>query len=268
MNYYEAPGVSQTALKQFMRSPAHYQHYVSPQNKAKESQAFRIGRALHTSILEPADYYRRYAVCPEKVDRRFADGKKKWAEFESASQGKTILSSKATKDAKGDLSHDQVMGMRQSILSNDACAVLLKKGKSEQPFFWVDDATGIACKGLVDHLYPVGIEGAKVVLCDIKTTRSAHPDEFARDAKKYGIALQLAFYARGLRANGLDPVGFVIMAVEKTPPYISQAYEITFEAVEAADRLISEHLYKLVECQDQNVWPGYFQNSQIQILDL
>lgn len=266
MDYYSKNGLSQSAFKQFLISPAHYKYYKENQHTTKESHAFKIGRALHTAVLEPGQYYRRYAVTPDKIDRRYKDGKEAWANFELASFGKTILASKATKESRGDLAHDQVMAMRESIITHGACNKLLTTGKSEQAFFWTDERTGIKCKGLLDHLYPTGSN--EVLLIDLKTTRSAAPLDFARDAKKYGIPLQMAWYARGLRANGLEPTGFVIIAVEKVPPYICQPYEIPGEAVEAADREITEHLYRFAECEARGHWPGYFDNQQIQTLIL
>jgi hypothetical protein len=49
----------------------------------ESTDAMKIGSALHTAILEPADFVDRHPVAPE-CDRRTTIGKATWAEFQAS----------------------------------------------------------------------------------------------------------------------------------------------------------------------------------------
>jgi len=61
--YHSQPGVGSSFLKAFMRSPAHaYAQYLDPDRVPTDKKAFRIGRAWHCAVFEPAEFDARYCA--------------------------------------------------------------------------------------------------------------------------------------------------------------------------------------------------------------
>ena len=50
-DYHSSPGLSFTGFKHFMRSPAHYKHFLT--SEKKQSHAQKLGSLLHLATLEP-----------------------------------------------------------------------------------------------------------------------------------------------------------------------------------------------------------------------
>ncbi len=52
-------------------------------------------------------------------------------------------------------------------------------------------------------------------------------------------------------------MGFVFIAVEKTPPYAVALYELDAEAVDLGRALARRDLARYANARDFGVWPGY-----------
>ena len=85
--------VRHSAIEDFIRSPSIYHHRWILGNDREETDAMRVGSALHCLVLEnQAEYDARFCVAPN-CDRRTKEGKEKWEEFLRESEGKTVLTS-------------------------------------------------------------------------------------------------------------------------------------------------------------------------------
>lgn len=61
--YHETDAISSGFLKEFTRSPAHaFAKYLDPQRERKDKKAWRIGRAWHCALFEPAMFRARFAA--------------------------------------------------------------------------------------------------------------------------------------------------------------------------------------------------------------
>ena len=97
------------------------------------------------------------------------------------------------------------------------------------------------CK--VDALIAIpATEGARPahILVDIKTTQSADPRSFAKDAATFGYFHQFAFYRRLCEQQAAlgRQEDAIIIAVEKTAPFLCAVYRVPSVAIEVADRKI------------------------------
>ena len=119
---------------------------------------------------------------------------------------------------------------------------------------WRDDASGLRCKGRIDCLATIA---GRAAIVDIKTTTDARPDAFARSIATYGYHFQAAHYLAGMRANGVDVVGFVVIAVESRAPHGVAVYELDAEALEVGEERRRALLSTLAECRASGRWPGY-----------
>ncbi len=99
---------------------------------------------------------------------------------------------------------------------------------------WTDALTGVKCKGRPDYVHRGG------VVVDLKTTKDASPEEFAKVSARLGYHMQAAFYLDGMNATlqeGEDAFNaFVIVAVEQKPPHGIMIYELDDAAIDIGRR--------------------------------
>ena len=95
--YHKGPGLSSSDLKLLARSPLHYK--TAKAIPPKETDAMRLGTAVHCAVLEPDRFEKEYAAAPEAIDRRTKAGKAHWAELEAT--GKVVLSGEDAQMVRG-----------------------------------------------------------------------------------------------------------------------------------------------------------------------
>ncbi len=242
--YEKIDAINWSTLKHMRDSPAHYLAALDADRKA--SKAMNLGSATHAAILEP-----------ERVPTMLAlwDGGRKagkaWEAFEAANADRLIV--------KPD-EFSSVCAMAEAVHAHpEASRLLALPGRSETPITWLDPATGLRCKGLLDR-HTDGI------LIDLKTTRSTDPRFFASQAARLGYHLQLAHYATGLEVlTGSRPAVYMI-AVENAAPFDVAVYLLTDDVIIPAQETVGELLVKVAECRASGHWPG--RNAGIVPLDL
>ena len=239
--YLSIERLSPSGAKLLNRSPAHYRHQrIHP---APETAAFRVGHAVHALALEGRSVFEAgFAVAPE-CDRRTTVGKQVWAEFVSWSAGKAVLTASEA---------ELVEGMAGSILDHPLAPSLLSGGDAELSLCWDDPLTGAACKGRVDLARL--LDGA---IIDLKTTLDASPQAFARAVLNYGYATQAAAYLAGAASLGADVRDFIVLAVEKAPPFAVGVYRLPDAALELGRRRWGEACELYATCIESGHWPGY-----------
>lgn len=259
--YHSHSAVGHSGLVRIMRSPAHYQQYVS--NPPSPTPAMEFGTAAHTAILEPDRFGQTYVVAP-KFDRRTKEGKAQAEAWEAANTGKTAL----TADQM-----DAIQKMVANIKAHNGAAGLLANGLAEMSGFWIDQETGIECKCRPDFLSMGGspFDGnidriAGIV--DVKTCTDASADGFARSIATLGYDVQAAFYQDGLKALTGRTIPFYFVAVEKDAPYAVACYKASDEVIEIGRAKYRAALQLLKWCRDNDQWPGYQPNGEIEEINL
>ena len=156
--------------------------------------------------------------------------------------------------------HEQVLAMAAALWTNTQAAKLFVSGQPEQVLVWIDEATGVWCRAMLDWL-----NGEEIV--DYKTSVSASPSVLPRKVAEYGYHQQEAFYLAGVRALGLavEPQ-FTFVFQEKTPPYLVTVRGLDDDAlaIGAARNRLALEIYR--DCTDAGVWPGY--GDDIEVLSL
>lgn len=202
--YHEAPGVRSSALKAAVRSAAHFNAYLA-QPRA-DTPALRFGRLAHLAVLQPEVFRATVHARPDVGELRTAKGRAALADW------KLGLPAGGVDVSPDEMAH--LTGMVQAAHAHPRLSQLLQKGRAEQSLFWRDDAHDLPCKARYDWISERG------VVCDLKTTSDASADAFGRDAIKYGYPLSAAHYLEGARiADVANPDTFVLVAIEKVPPY-------------------------------------------------
>lgn len=222
------------------QSPRHLRYRLDNRDTEK-TPALVLGEAAHSCILEPDDFASHYVAAPV-CDKRTNVGKDIWSRFCAENIGKKIL----TADQ-----HQTADAIRSAVWSHPAARELLQRGIDREVscFFEID---GLECKARFDA--PAFTVNAIV---DVKTTEDASPDAFTRSIFNYGYHRQGSFYLRGAAACGQVVEHFVIIAVEKCPPFGVGVYRLTDEALEAGETQLAPLIATFAKCQRSGEWPGY-----------
>ena len=231
-DYHKDPALGSSSLKTLAtRTPAHYQH-----DKAhpKFSDAFTLGTAAHSLILE-GDLSGIVTVDADNWLTKDA----KAAKAEALAEGKQPL---LTKEMA------QVWAMHDAVMDHTHAWKAFVGHKAEQSVFWDEDGLMLKCRP--DAWKP----GA---LIDLKTTRTADPNEFGKTAHEFGYHQSAAHYIDGVKAATGEELPFHFVLVEKTEPYLVSVVELDVEAINIGRQLNdrAKRIYR--ECVENNTWPGY-----------
>lgn len=239
--YHGGDGVSVSRLKLLAEpgGPAKVKY-----GYRKESPSLRFGTLIHSAILEPHHIERRFHV----VDLARLDGRTKayQAEEEKAC-GREIVK-------RGDL--DEALRIRDAVMRHPIARELLDGHNAvatEVSAYWIDEATGLLCRGRVDAM-----RRDMRILIDLKSCAGADREEFGKSVNNYRYHWQTAFYEDGVSAapGGFPPEAFVFLAVEKEPPYLVGAYEVEPGDVDLGRDEVRIQLERYAECVRTDHWPG------------
>lgn len=222
VDYHAADGISKGGLDAISKSPAHYRY-----GEQEDTAALRQGRAIHTAVLEPELFGATYAL---------AEGRRnKGAE-------KTELTK---------LEWETARNVAAAVLNHPTCQDLFNQGEAEQSVFWYDPETLLLCRCRPDW-------SREEILVDLKTTKDASPNGFARAVETYRYHVQAAFYLDGWSAvTDRYCNEFIFIAVEKTPPYAIGLYRLPAWKIEEGRNLYRRDLAIYERCRDCEEWPGY-----------
>ncbi len=237
-----------SALKNFRYTPQHvYQYLTDP---PKETDSMAMGTALHTAVLEPERFSRRYV-------RGAAGNLNRKGPREENDE------IKAENPDKQLIRYDEwpsIAGMRDAIWAHPLAAeVLSGEGFTEIAYLWQDPATDLACKARIDRI-GMTQDGWPVVM-DAKTfgEKGGRLTPSAVESVIYNrqYHIQAAHYLNGLEVIKPCQRRFGLLLVEKKKPFGVRLAEIDFAALELGKRQLGRWLRRLKQCQDSNVWPGW-----------
>ena len=244
--YREREGISSTELKKIMKSPMHYRHWKDNPEES-DTLPLLLGRASHKYVLETYDFYNEFAVAPF-CDRRTKEGKAQWLLFCDQNEGKDIITQEQ---------FEQIDAMRTSAYATPFVSKLLS-GEKELSFWGVDEETGLKIKCRPDCITEWN---GNHILIDYKTASDVENMKFYKDSIKFGYDLQLAMYRDILKQNtGLD-YEVVIIAQEKTAPYVTNVFQLSENYLENGRKLYKEKLKVYKECAETDNWYGYMKDG-------
>jgi exodeoxyribonuclease VIII len=263
--------ISKSKLDVIAKSPLHFwAKFLDPNRKPEPPTAWGVtGNAVHTAILEPHKFDRRYTVVPANAPKKptavqlnaknpSADtiaAIEWWASFNAANAGKSILTAEEYEEARG---------MQDAVLSHPSAAALLVSEdlKVEETLEFTEPHTGVNCKMRRD-----AFNTRLGWTLDLKTTESAHPEDFAKSVHKYRYHVQDAFYSDGhMAVHNEYPEAFIFIAVEKKYPHAVACYQLSDAAVNLGRELYMRDLDTYLHCMRTGIWKGY--SDDIERLEL
>ncbi|MDZ4341359.1 MAG: PD-(D/E)XK nuclease-like domain-containing protein [Candidatus Binatia bacterium] len=258
--YHSIPACNQSRLKLLgEKSEAHVYHEM--QNPTPPTPEMEFGSAVHVAVLQPDQLERRYVVvgqCAGQTQKgeRCANGGS--IIIDGHSFCRRHVPKTGTPDDRRTIRQvdfDRCRDMRDSVY---ACASARDALEHPDPtelsalWSWNVDGFPLPCKARMDKLLPSA--GA---IADLKTTVDASPRGFVRAVYTYGYYVQAAFYTQGAAALGCACDDFLIVAVEKEPPFACAIYRVRDDAIEAGFNELQPLLLRYAHAVQTNTWPSY-----------
>lgn len=228
--------------------------FKAAQRAGEERKAhFDLGKVVHTLTLGDGDLFE--VVMAARRDKTLY-----------AADDYTTKSAQAHRDAiytagkvpilAADLTKAQAMAA--AVKADKYGAALFSNGSPEVSLFWVDETTGVKCRARVDWM-PDKTEGKRLIVADLKTAVSAEPEEFSRNAARFGYARQADWYGNGIQHLGIDDdPAFLFVIVEKDDPHVVTCGQFTrSDDLQLAAAMNDKARRIFRECTATDSWPGY-----------
>jgi hypothetical protein len=209
---------SKSMLRRFaFRRSAYKAEFIDCTRPAPpESDASKMGTLAHAGLLRPEILEDLYAVYPDEVlGKNGRKGTNAAAEFEATAAARGRICLKA----------DQMADVRAMVASVESKLAHWLKLPSirETPLYWTNPQTDLLCRCLPDWLM---VANGVAYCFDLKTTASAHPDDFARRVDDQMHWMQQTHYTEGVTAVTGLPCQFRFVVVESDYPYTTALQEI------------------------------------------
>lgn len=238
--------LSSHALADFRKCPLLYHRKQRGLIPQRDSNAYLIGRAAHTLVLEGRERYEmEFAVggpINPRTGKPFGSNTKKFAEW-AERLGKPVLS-----DDQAALIEQMAAAVKTHIFA----AELLADGVAERVVRC--EYRGHPCQARFDWINPL----VDRVLADLKTAESL--DTFEADALAYGYIHQMAFYRAMIREASGAILPVRLIAVEKREPFRCGVWEIAPEVLDTAECENEAAMDELARCHETGIWLTRFES--------
>lgn len=242
--YLAAAGVSDSMLKLLgSKSPAHLRAQMNGETEREESPALRFGTEAHRALFEPETMDGAFHVKPDGMKFSTKDG----MAWRDAHQDKPILTADEARN---------LTGVVKAVHAHPVASRLLKNAEFERSLFVEDDM------GTLRKLRPDILPNAGNIIPDLKTVEDASEAAFSRSLSNFGWYRKAAYYLDGCALLGREFESFVLIAVEKAPPYAVAVYNVDPAAIELGRREYQRDLVIYRECLLSGKWPGYPERVQ------
>lgn len=224
--YRTAPGVNWSTAKTALVSGKAYAHALA--NPTKPTPAMRFGTAVHAAVLEPATF------APTVVPAEYVTGS---GTLSTAKAAVAWASDHAGELLLTEAEAAEIAACASAVTRHPAAAALLADAPNrEHAVFWTDSTTGLDCKCKPDAY------GTSVLL-DLKTYGGVwSADLIVRECVSRRYFGQLAHYAAGLAANGVQVGNLALIVVQNAAPYDVAVMVLDDTCVQHGDREVRDAL--------------------------
>lgn len=242
MDYYDIDALSNSSLSVLKRSPQEfYERFVTGNQKGEETDAMRLGSAVHMLALEPEKFDNEYVVLDGPVNPRTqaAYGRdtkafSEWLESVSVDETRKII-------IRDDF--DQSLKIAQAFHSHEIIEGLMSvEGKEFEKTllltYQYDDGSSEKVKCKPDCIIP-----AECVIIDLKTSSDPRPEEFQWSALRYGYYRQAAIYLDACEVFYGKEFRFLFGVVNSKAPHECGVFELTLGDIQRG----REEYHELIE---------------------
>ena len=226
MDYYEIDALSNSSLSVLKRSPQEFhERFVTGKQKGEETDAMRLGSAVHMLALEPEKFDSQYVVLEGPINAKTGnpygrDTKAftEWLEAASVDETRKVLIREDFESslniARAFHSHEIIEGL-MSVGGKEFEKTLLLT-------YQYDDGSSERVKCKPDCIIP-----AESIIIDLKTSSDPRPDEFQWSALRYGYYRQAAIYLDACEVYYGKEFRFLFGVVNSKAPNECGVFELT-----------------------------------------
>lgn len=242
MDYYEIDALSNSSLSVLKKSPQEfYERFVSGNQKGEETDAMRLGSAVHMLALEPERFDSEYVVLDGPINPRTqaAYGRdtkafSEWFDNAKADELRKIIIrddfDQSIKIAQAFHGHEIIEGL-MSVDGKEFEKTLLLT-------YQYDDGSSEKVKCKPDCIIP-----AESIIIDLKTSSDPRPDEFQWSALRYGYYRQAAIYLDACEVFYGKEFRFLFGVVNSKAPHECGVFELTLADIQRG----REEYHELIE---------------------
>ena len=227
-NYHSIPALSNSSLSVLKRSPAEfYARFVAdpPTMTSEETDAMRLGSAVHMLALEPERFDKRYTILQGPINPttkkpygRDTNKFKDWFLSLDIEPDRDVLLedefSESLSIARAFQGHPEIL----RIMAADAEKIY---ERGFELSYLVEGQEPIRLKCKPDCVIP-----SEGLIIDLKTTSDPHPDSWKWSAEDFGYHRQAAIYLEAMRSLYGRQFQFLFGVVRSKPPYEVGVYEL------------------------------------------
>lgn len=269
----------------YIKTPAQYIYNVL--NKKEETEAMLIGKAFHCLVLKPELFEDNYPcllnssypvqIYNDKsgtINLQKKENQQHKKLFYTENEGKSVIT---------EAQLEQIKEMKQACLdnikmNNFSLQEIIDKSDVEidhEAYFIVVDGEIVGESDLkqiekeqAEKLNPDTVIKVRLrtdidceelkILMDLKSTKSANREDFARTAYQADLPIQAAMYLDILSFNkGIEYDHFFYPVVEKTEPYLTDMFYCSKEYLEYGKRMYKKRLIALKEAILKKEFKGF-----------
>lgn len=272
-DYRRTEGLSQSAMKELLVSPAHYLASYGPNAEPRFASAAMIwGSALHCKVLEPEKYDNVYFDRSSKPKEKTVAELKEMAsemglEFKSTIKKPDLEAliwpegkkkdNRISLDAKD---YDNVNRAAEALRTHDITGEWFCPGQEDyrtnnEVSLYVKNELGQILKGRYDRLH---LTDDKVTILDLKTTQSAQLKDFQKSVANFSYDLQAAWYSSlAERCWPGREVEFLFVAIEKKAPFGISVFRASPGLLHNGRKKMAKALDLFAQSQALDYWPSY-----------
>jgi hypothetical protein len=251
-DYHRHPSLSSSGARKLLAPSCPARFKYEQDNPPQPKTELDIGKAAHRLVL---------GTGPEIVELRYknwmSNDVKRYAN-EAREAGKVPLLTR-----EYEIVHAMAAKLRTSTAFN-----YFTNGAPEVSAFWTDPATRVNCRARFDWLpnygVPLNPTISRLVIPDLKTSRSANPADIEKSVYQFGYYMQAAWYIDAAMENGMGDIdtAFVLVVQEKTPPYLVSVVQIDPDAIRYGRE--RNHLARETfrDCKASGIWPDYMRDRK------
>ena len=257
-DYHSIDALSNSSLSVLKRSPTEFHaRFIAKTLRQEETDAMRLGSAVHMLALEPEKFDSEYAIVegpinPSTGNPYGRDTKKfqVWLDQEMMQQTRKVLLASEFAES---------IEIAKAFQSHPTIAAIMA-AKTEKVFergyemaYLVDDEDPIRIKCKPDCVIP-----SEGLIIDLKTTSDPHPDVWRWSAEEYGYHRQAAIYLQAMEAYYGKPFRFLFGVVRSRAPYEVGVYELDDDSISRGwsqvESLIAEYAKRKREDNWRSDW--------------
>ena len=258
-DYYSIDALSNSSLSVLKRSPTEFHaRFIAKTMKSEETDAMRLGSAVHMLALEPESFDSEYRIEAGPINastgkpygrdtKKFAD----WlAEVESNDKRKLILQdefSESLEIAKAFQSHPYLL----SVMASGA-EKIYERGYEMSYLVEGQDPIRLKCK-------PDCVMPSFGLIIDLKTTSDPHPDAWRWSAEDYGYHRQAAIYLQAMEAYYGKPFRFFFGVVRSKAPYEVGVYELDDDSISRGWNQVEDLIAEYAKRKREDNWRSDWQ---------